>query len=593
MHPGHNNIPLHIFLLLMFCAAIALSPCAHADPTGGALAGERPRVIVSSDIGGSDPDDFQSMVHLLLYADVLDLEGLVSSPPKGGRVAHILETIEAYARDYPHFNAHSPAYPAPDSLRQLAKQGALDAAPSEGYSHATDGSDWIIGRAKADDPRPLYVLVWGSITDVAQAIHDAPVIKKKLRVYSIGSWNTAMDRAARDYLYVSHPDLWWVEADTTFRGMYVGGNQKDDLGNRSFLAQHVNGHGALGDFLLAKKADIKRGDTPSLLYLLRGNPNSPASDHWGGRFVKTDHGPDYWTDDPDPAWKTDRYPGAKTVSQWRADYLRDWRNRMDRALASGTDVQSTYENIWALWDAEGQHLSMEEILTIRRKFGATIYFFRNEKRQGLDLSALKDRGLVLIKVAHPGYAPFSNPEFLADEAAIRSWAVAALEDPDIDGLALDVEGPTAAHQNNAFRILSEETHRAGKTFHIAPHFALFDRWRNALTVDEINAGADMVWPWLYNRFRQPDYGQGLVAMLKYWRERGVTVPTYPIFDHGRTDYSGITPSEAQEVPTYLKQAGVETVCLFQPHISYRGRTEMKDYDELWRNLAGCYGRRGK
>ena len=40
----------------------------------------RPRVIVSTDIGGTDPDDFQSMVHLLLYADVLDLEGLISSP---------------------------------------------------------------------------------------------------------------------------------------------------------------------------------------------------------------------------------------------------------------------------------------------------------------------------------------------------------------------------------------------------------------------------------------------------------------------------------------------------------------------------------
>ncbi len=52
----------------------------HA-PHGGALAGQQPRVIVSTDIGGSDPDDFQSMVHLLLYANVLDIEGLVSSPP--------------------------------------------------------------------------------------------------------------------------------------------------------------------------------------------------------------------------------------------------------------------------------------------------------------------------------------------------------------------------------------------------------------------------------------------------------------------------------------------------------------------------------
>ena len=46
----------------------------------GALAGERYRVIVYTDIGGSDPDDFQSMVHYLLYSDLFDTEGLISSP---------------------------------------------------------------------------------------------------------------------------------------------------------------------------------------------------------------------------------------------------------------------------------------------------------------------------------------------------------------------------------------------------------------------------------------------------------------------------------------------------------------------------------
>ena len=33
---------------------------------------EKPRVIVSTDIGGGDPDDFQSMVHYLVYADRFD-----------------------------------------------------------------------------------------------------------------------------------------------------------------------------------------------------------------------------------------------------------------------------------------------------------------------------------------------------------------------------------------------------------------------------------------------------------------------------------------------------------------------------------------
>ncbi len=301
-------------------------------PPGGALAGRRPRVIVSTDVGGSDPDDFQSMVHLLVYADVLEIEGLISSPPKAGRARHLLEVIDAYEKDYPHLRRHAKAYPAPEALRKLVRQGATDPAPEGGVSEATDGSRWIIERARAKADRPLWVLVWGSITDVAQAVHDAPDIKGRLRVYSIGSWNTRQDRAARDYLFDEHKDLWWIEADTTFRGMYMGGEQSGDLGNESFPSKHVRGHGALGGLFWRKMRRIKMGDTPSVLYLLRGDPDDPAEPHWGGAFVKTSHGPRYWTDNPDPQLKTRNRAGAVTVSRWREAYLRDWQRRMDRCV---------------------------------------------------------------------------------------------------------------------------------------------------------------------------------------------------------------------------------------------------------------------
>ncbi|HPD16921.1 MAG TPA: DUF1593 domain-containing protein [Planctomycetota bacterium] len=311
-----------------------VASAAPAQPPGGALAGQRPRVVVSSDIGGSDPDDFQSMVHLLLYADVLDIEGLVSSPPGKGRAEHILEVIAAYEEDFPNLVKHSAGYPRPEALRTLTKQGATDPAPPAGFSAPTEGSRWIIERAKAHDPqaRPLWVLVWGSITDVAQAVRDDPAIKKSIRVHSIGSWNTAQDRASRDYLFREHPNLWWIESDTTFRGMYMGGPQEGDLGNRSFVERHVRGHGALGDLYFRKKADIKMGDTPSVLYLLRGNPDEPTAEHWGGAFVRPepDSRPTYWHDNPAPALADQGKPGAKTVNRWRGDYLRDWQQRMGR-----------------------------------------------------------------------------------------------------------------------------------------------------------------------------------------------------------------------------------------------------------------------
>ena len=58
------------------------------------LSAERYRVIVSTDIGGSDPDDFQSMVHYLLYSDLFDTEGLISSPWGDGRKEDILAVID-------------------------------------------------------------------------------------------------------------------------------------------------------------------------------------------------------------------------------------------------------------------------------------------------------------------------------------------------------------------------------------------------------------------------------------------------------------------------------------------------------------------
>ncbi len=322
-----------VALVILLCAIPSISLPVE-NPPGGALAGERFRVIVSTDIGGSDPDDFQSMVHYLVYADVFDTEGLISSPPKQGRKKHVLEAIAAYEKDYKNLRSHSARFPNPDDLRAITKQGATDPAPPEGYSKPTEGSRWILRQARRNDPRPLYVLVWGSITDVAQAVHDDPGIKKKIRVYSIGAWNTRMDPNARNYLYNKHPDLWWIESDTTFRGMYVGGRQSGDLGNREFVERHVRGHGALGDFYYAKKKDIKMGDTPSVLYLLRGDPDDPTKDHWGGRFVADRHGPNYWTDDPNPNHREGNRDGAKTVNRWREQYLRDWQVRMDwcRAL---------------------------------------------------------------------------------------------------------------------------------------------------------------------------------------------------------------------------------------------------------------------
>ncbi len=97
----------------------------HSEIDGGALDGERLRVVVSADIGGTDPDDYQSLVHLLVYADLFDIEGLISSPFGPGRKAHILEVIQCYEGDYPNLKTYSDEYPTPDALRAIAQDGTI------------------------------------------------------------------------------------------------------------------------------------------------------------------------------------------------------------------------------------------------------------------------------------------------------------------------------------------------------------------------------------------------------------------------------------------------------------------------------------
>jgi cellulose-binding protein len=270
--------------LLLLSLIVALVPVQNARPTEAPVM--RPRVIVSTDIGGTDPDDFQSLVHFLVYADMFDVEGLISSPYGPGRKEHVLQVIDRYAADYANLVKHSARYPRPDELRRITKQGAIESgAPATGRS--TEGSEWIVRSARKNDPRPLWVLVWGGIDDLAQALYDAPDILPKLRVYFIGGPNKMWSVDAYDDLERRHPSLWMIEANSTYRGWFTGGDQTGDWDNTAFVTRHVAGRGALGTFFATHlKGTMKMGDSPSVVYLLRDAPEDPSRPGWGGQFVR-------------------------------------------------------------------------------------------------------------------------------------------------------------------------------------------------------------------------------------------------------------------------------------------------------------------
>ena len=78
-----------------------------------------------------------------------------------------------------------------------------------------------------------------------------------------------------------------IEANSTYRGWFVGGDQSGEWGNRAFAAAHTPRAGERsGDYFAGILSGVlKMGDSPSVGYLLSGASPDPGRGGWGGRFV--------------------------------------------------------------------------------------------------------------------------------------------------------------------------------------------------------------------------------------------------------------------------------------------------------------------
>ena len=73
----------------------------------------KPRILISTDIGGTDPDDNQSMAHFLMYSEMFETEGLVSSPSYGhGSKQNLLDMIDLYEKDLPKLKKYIKGFPS-------------------------------------------------------------------------------------------------------------------------------------------------------------------------------------------------------------------------------------------------------------------------------------------------------------------------------------------------------------------------------------------------------------------------------------------------------------------------------------------------
>ncbi|MCQ2259710.1 MAG: DUF1593 domain-containing protein, partial [Bacteroidaceae bacterium] len=83
--------------------------------TIGVQAQLKPRVVILTDIGRPDlePDDTESLVHLLCYADRLEIEGIITStgwncdPYPTESAAYRDSVVEAYSKDLQNLSLRS------------------------------------------------------------------------------------------------------------------------------------------------------------------------------------------------------------------------------------------------------------------------------------------------------------------------------------------------------------------------------------------------------------------------------------------------------------------------------------------------------
>jgi len=327
------------------------------------------RLVVLTDIE-ADPDDSQSLVRLLLYSNDIDIEALIAttSTHQKQRVApeSIRKIVDAYGGVRPNLLKHDREFPTAESLLAIIKQGyPLFGMDAVGEGKDSEGSEFIIEVLERDDPRPVWVAVWGGPNCLAQALwkiqqtrfeEEAETLYGKLRVYTIGDQDDS-----GPWIRKTFPTVFYIPSGS-WGGIAAAAEGSDtEVVSPTWLAANIQqGHGPLG----AQYPDISysmEGDTPSYLGLIRNGLNDmehPDWGGWGGRYEYFLPTPEQmsggrgasrepetrpiWASVPDsysPAGMTRRrrgdpepevYTGNQvTVWRWRTEYQNDFAARMN------------------------------------------------------------------------------------------------------------------------------------------------------------------------------------------------------------------------------------------------------------------------
>ena len=303
-----------------FLPLLALSLFSCQDGREAVEQPLKPRLVVMTDIGPAEvePDDNESAVRLMAYADRYEIEALITTvgwncdPYPSEWAKYLTAVVDAYEQDVPNLMRRSLQtdflplsdeeqqrlgyWPSADYLRSRVLMGSQRAGIGViGPDNDTDGSRRIIELVDEEDSRPIYFCAWGSANTLAQAIwrvqqertpEQLRAFLQKCRLYTITDqdmcYQMRMDRA-----YSAHQ---WLRREFSEELMLVWDESawlnQNALGKESWshYTALIQNHGHLGqvypDFLWGVE-----GDTPSFLNCMPNglnDPDDPTQVGWGG-----------------------------------------------------------------------------------------------------------------------------------------------------------------------------------------------------------------------------------------------------------------------------------------------------------------------
>ena len=329
----------------------------------------KPRLVVCTDIAPADvePDDMESMVHLMAYADMFEIEALITSvgwncdPYPIDWSLYMYRVMGAYATDVKNLMKRSGQkeflsmeqenarqrigyWPSAEYVTSRVVMGSANGGiRSIGEQNDSPGSELLIRLADEDDPRPIYVAAWGGANTLAQAIwrvkqtrsvDEVSDFVKKFRLYTITDQDMdyahRMDRARSSHMWLRkdfQDDLQFIWDEGTWQ-------EQCELGKQNWTQhqQYIQPKGALGKEYPNYKWGVE-GDTPSFLYVLPNGLNDPEDPHQAGWAGYHERGmcPDSLT----TAWTSWQEP-VRSISvgykrRFYPDEMADFKARMQWA----------------------------------------------------------------------------------------------------------------------------------------------------------------------------------------------------------------------------------------------------------------------